>query len=138
MAIEVPAAEAPSRWGRRLYPRRGSTSRVEADGRKADESIAAPKGHGPPDPAAFPLQTGVFLGATMGAMMAVADPSGRHPSAARPPCWFAKAMPALGQYFSRLLTARPASRSPSLSLRPRLCRLRSGGVEQRDWQKIPR
>jgi hypothetical protein len=27
---------------------------------QADESIAAPKGHGPPDPATFPLQTGRF------------------------------------------------------------------------------
>jgi hypothetical protein len=47
--------------------------------KKADKSIAAPKGHGPPDPAAFPLQTGGFLGTTMGAKMATADPSGRHP-----------------------------------------------------------
>jgi hypothetical protein len=34
--------------------------------------------------ALFPLQTGRFLGTMMGAMMAIADPSGRHPSAASP------------------------------------------------------
>jgi hypothetical protein len=35
--------------------------------------------------------------------MPIADPSGGNPSAARPPCWWAKAMPPLWQYFSRLL-----------------------------------
>jgi hypothetical protein len=34
--------------------------------RKADESIAAPKGRGPRAPAAFPLQTGRFLGVREG------------------------------------------------------------------------
>jgi hypothetical protein len=45
-----------------------------ASAEKADESIAAPKGHGPRTPAAFPLQTGRFLGTTTGAMMSIADP----------------------------------------------------------------
>jgi hypothetical protein len=59
--------------------------------KEADESIAAPKGHGPPDPAAFPLQTGGFLGTTMGAMTAVVDPQ-----ASRRREWWAKAMPRCG------------------------------------------
>jgi hypothetical protein len=39
--------------------------------RKADESIAAPKGHGPPDSAAVPLRIDTFLGATTGTTMAI-------------------------------------------------------------------
>jgi hypothetical protein len=42
--------------------------------RKADESIAAPKEHGPPDSAAFHLQIGIFVGTTTGTTMAIADP----------------------------------------------------------------
>jgi hypothetical protein len=44
---------------------------------KADESIPAPKGRGPPEPAAFPLQIGTFLGTTTGTTMPIADPSGQ-------------------------------------------------------------
>jgi hypothetical protein len=33
---------------------------LEGRGKKADESITAPKGHGSPDPAAFPLQITIF------------------------------------------------------------------------------
>jgi hypothetical protein len=33
---------------------------------KADEPMAAPKGHGPLDSAAFYLQIGIFLGTTTG------------------------------------------------------------------------
>ena len=47
---------------------------------KADEPIAAPKGSeiaDPPD--LFPCKRGRFLGATTGATMAIADPSGQHP-----------------------------------------------------------
>jgi hypothetical protein len=50
---------------------------------KAGESIAAPKGHGPRLPAAFPLQIGTFLGNHAGATMAIVDPSGWHPQLAR-------------------------------------------------------
>jgi hypothetical protein len=57
--------------GRRLCPRCGSTSRVC----KAGESIAAPKGHGPPDSATFSLQTRAFVGAAKGAMIRFMDPS---------------------------------------------------------------
>jgi hypothetical protein len=46
---------------------------------EAGKRMADPKGHGPPDPAAFPLQIGTLLGTTM----AIADPSGQHPFAAR-------------------------------------------------------
>jgi hypothetical protein len=49
---------------------------------QADESIAAPKGHGPPDSAIFSLQIGMFLGTTTGTTMAIAGPSSRHPFAA--------------------------------------------------------
>jgi hypothetical protein len=41
---------------------------------QADESIPAPKGHGPQDPAAFPLQTNRFQGTAKGAMIAIVDP----------------------------------------------------------------
>jgi hypothetical protein len=41
---------------------------------EADESIAAPIGHGPPNSAAFHLQIGIFLGTTTGTTMAIADP----------------------------------------------------------------
>jgi hypothetical protein len=41
---------------------------------KAVESIAAPKGHGPRTPAAFPLQTGHFKAPPEEAMIAVVDP----------------------------------------------------------------
>jgi len=34
--------------------------------KEAVESIAAPKGHGPPESAIFPLQIGIFLGTTPG------------------------------------------------------------------------
>jgi hypothetical protein len=69
---------------------------------KPDESIAAPKGHGPPDPPAFLLQIGCFLGTTMGAMMAIADPSGPHRSAASPPWVGGEGHAPLWQYLSRL------------------------------------
>jgi hypothetical protein len=61
---------------------------------KPDESIAAPKGHGPPDPAAFPLQTEGFLGATMGAKMAIGGPLWPAPPPRLAlPRWWARAMP---------------------------------------------
>jgi hypothetical protein len=41
---------------------------------QADESMAAPKGHGPPDPSAFTLQTVIFRGPQEGAMIAIVDP----------------------------------------------------------------
>jgi hypothetical protein len=41
---------------------------------KADESIAAPKGRVPSDPAAFSLQTGRFQGTAGKPMIAVVDP----------------------------------------------------------------
>jgi hypothetical protein len=48
---------------------------LEADeGRKQDESITAPKGHGPPDPAAFPLQSCHFWGPLEGTIIALLDP----------------------------------------------------------------
>ena len=43
---------------------------------KADESIAAPKGHGPPDPAACPLQIANFQDPPEGAIIAFLDPLG--------------------------------------------------------------
>ena len=49
--------------GRRLLPPLGQYfSRLQRQ--KPGESIAAPKGHGPPDPVAFPLQTSRFQGTT--------------------------------------------------------------------------
>jgi hypothetical protein len=42
--------------------------------KKADESIAAPKGHGPRTPAGFSLQTSRFKGPPEGAMIATMDP----------------------------------------------------------------
>jgi hypothetical protein len=56
---------------------------ASAKRQKAGESIAAPKGHGPRLPAAFPLQIGTFLGNHAGATMAIVDPSGWHPQLAR-------------------------------------------------------
>jgi hypothetical protein len=47
--------------------------------KKAAEPIAAPKGSESRTPQTFSLQTGRFLGATTGATMAIADPSGPHP-----------------------------------------------------------
>jgi hypothetical protein len=69
--------------------------------KKADESIAAPKGRGSPDPRPFSLQTGRFLATTMGAMMGIADPSGR--TLRGQPAVVGEAMPPLWQYFSCLL-----------------------------------
>src|SRR5215217_6900605 len=40
----------------------------------AEESIAAPKGHGPRTLRLFPLQTGLFRGPLDGAMIAIVDP----------------------------------------------------------------
>jgi hypothetical protein len=40
-----------------------------------EESIAAPKGHGPPDSSAFSLQTRHFCGGREGAMIRFMDPS---------------------------------------------------------------
>jgi hypothetical protein len=55
-------------------------------------------------PSLFPCKRTASRGPRQGAMMPIADPLGGHPSAARPPCWWAKAMPPLWQYFSRLLS----------------------------------
>jgi hypothetical protein len=41
---------------------------------QADESIAASKGHGPPDSAVFALPIGMFLATTTGTTMALAGP----------------------------------------------------------------
>jgi hypothetical protein len=48
--------------------------------KKADESIPAPKGHGPPDPAACPLQIANFQGPPEGAIIAFLDPFWRAPT----------------------------------------------------------
>jgi hypothetical protein len=68
---------------------------------KKCESIAAPKGHGPRTPAAFPLQTGHFKGPPEGAMIAVVDPP-----ASRRREWWAKAMPPLWKYFASVAKKR--------------------------------
>jgi hypothetical protein len=47
--------------------------------RKADESIPDPKGRGSWTLKHFFLQIDSFLGTATVAMMAIADPSGRHP-----------------------------------------------------------
>jgi hypothetical protein len=39
--------------------------------------LLPPKGHEPLDPAAFPLQTGIFQGTAGGAMIVVVDPPGK-------------------------------------------------------------
>ena len=92
------------RWGPRWRSRtpltgtrRGSPAVVVGDGdaplrqyfsrlQEADEPIAAPKGDGFTDPRPFPLEKGTsFLGTKTGAMMAIADPCGRHRFVASPP-----------------------------------------------------
>jgi hypothetical protein len=78
--------------GEGACPDVGSTSLAV---KKAVESIAAPKGRGPPGSAAFPLQTGIFKGPPEGAMIAVVDPQ-----ASRRREWWARAMPPLWQYLS--------------------------------------
>jgi hypothetical protein len=50
-----------------------------AEGQEADEAIPAPKGYGPPDPAAFPLQTSRFKGPPEGDMIAIVDPQASRP-----------------------------------------------------------
>jgi hypothetical protein len=67
---------------------------------KADESIPAPKGRGSRTPKHFPLQIGSFLGAATGAMMAIADPSGRHPFAASDAVVVGEGHVPVVQYFS--------------------------------------
>jgi hypothetical protein len=47
--------------------------------RQADESIPDTKGRESWTPKHFSLQIGSFLGTATVAMMAIADPSGRHP-----------------------------------------------------------
>ena len=73
---------------------------------KADESIAASKGRGlrtPPKP--FPCKWGISWDRD-GGQDGDHGPSGRHPAgAALPNLSWAKAMPPLWQYFSRLLLA---------------------------------
>ena len=78
-------------------PRYGSTSR----GRQADESIAAPKGHGPRTPAAFSCIAALSRGPREGAIIASLDPE---LAAVR---LEAKGLPPLGQYFSRLGNQTP-------------------------------
>jgi hypothetical protein len=82
-----------------LSPCTATQTPVSFIGRRADRG---PKGEFA-DPGSFSLQTGRFLRAATGAMMPIADPSGRHPPRLAPPCWRARAMPSLWQYFSRLL-----------------------------------
>jgi hypothetical protein len=60
--------------------------------KKAHEPIAAPKGHGPPDPAAFPLQSCHFWGPLEGTIIALLDPKPARRGIG------AKAMPPLWQY----------------------------------------
>jgi hypothetical protein len=58
-------------WERRPCPRCGST----CFGReKADEAMAAPKGHGPLDSAGFSPAADVFRGSPDGAMIVLVDP----------------------------------------------------------------
>jgi len=71
-------------------------------GKKADESIAAPKGHGPLHPAAFPVQNNRFQGA---AGRVHRSPSWTPSQPLR--CWWARAMPPLWQYFTRLRKKKP-------------------------------
>jgi hypothetical protein len=54
-------------------PRCGSTSRV-CQSKKGTRVHPGPKGREPRTPRTFPLQTGRFVGATMGATTAIADP----------------------------------------------------------------
>jgi len=70
-------------------------------GAEADETIPDPKGRESWTPQPFPLQTGRFLGATTGAMMAIADPLGRAPvgvaaGAKRLACYGRKPCPRCG------------------------------------------
>jgi hypothetical protein len=53
-----------------------------------------------------------LLGNHDGAKMAIADPFGRHRTAASPPWWWAKAVHPLGQYYSRLLRQTSPSLPP--------------------------
>jgi hypothetical protein len=52
-------------WWPKARPRCAVLGR-EPETQKADEPMAAPKGHGPLDSAAFYLQIGIFLGTTTG------------------------------------------------------------------------
>jgi hypothetical protein len=75
-----------------------------------DESIAAPKGHGPPDPCGFFPANGLLSGDRR------KGPRRRHGPPGKPtPRSWAKAMPPLWQYFLRLRTVR----SPTRRDRPR-------------------
>jgi hypothetical protein len=66
-------SRVPHESGNRLHAGQPSGGHASSGG-EADESIAAPKGHGPLDPAAFSLQSGHFWGPLEGTIIALLDP----------------------------------------------------------------
>jgi hypothetical protein len=85
---------------------RGYVKAVARVGEKADESIAAPKGHGSRTLRLFPCKPAVFRGPPEGAVIAIVDPG--KPT----PWWWAKAKPPLWQYFLRLRMGLQVEPSP--------------------------
>jgi hypothetical protein len=93
----------PWRWARPMPPLGQYFPRLQKPDESQTSPSLPPKGTDPGTLRHFPCKLAASWGPRRGAMMPIADPSGRHPSAASVGGG-AEAMPPLWQYFLRLLS----------------------------------